>query len=266
MYRRLAALGVVLAVSVVVTDISARSYNPNLGAFYKGGSIDTSAFEDYAGELGLAMAPKYLGPATTLGSMGFELSLDVGITTISSGEAYWKEAADDPSGSILTTQIRVRKGLPFGLMVGGIVTHLVDSDLWAIGLELGGAVIEGYKYAPDILLLASVNTTLGAGDLALLEVGAGLILSKAFSIAGLFSMVPIVGYNMVYVNASSHLTGTLVNPTDTVLTVFVIPRQHIFLHRAVLGLEFIITYLTLGHEFTLGTGQTTYVFKVGTSF
>lgn len=264
MSPRLTALLVVLAVCAAAGESSARSYNPNLGVFLKNGVVDTAAFKSYAGELGLALSPKSLGPGTTLGSMGFDLSVELGLTTINSDESYW-DAAEDPAGSLFTTQIRIRKGLPFGLLLGGVVTHLVDSDLWAIGLEFGGAVIEGYKYAPDILVLASLNTTLGAGDLALLEVGAGLIISKAFSIAGLFSLAPIVGYNMVYVNASSHLTGA-VNAAGTGVTAFVIPQQHIVLHRGVLGLEFVITYLTLGHEFTVGADQTTYSFKLGTKF
>ncbi|NOZ02215.1 MAG: hypothetical protein GXP54_10040 [Deltaproteobacteria bacterium] len=264
MNRTLIAVSAALAVLAAGAPAGARSYNPDLGVFYQNGTVNTSAFKNYAGELGLALSPKNLGPATTLGSMGFELSLDLGLTTINSGESYWK-AADDPAGSIFTTQIRVRKGLPYGLLIGGFVSHVLDSDLWTIGLEFGASVIEGYKYAPDVLILASLNTTLGAGDLSMLEVGAGLIISKSFSVAGLFNMIPIVGYNMVYVNASSHLTGT-VQSNSTTVTAMVIPQQNIVMHRAVLGLEFEITYLVIGHEFTLGPGQTGYSFKIGTRF
>ncbi len=273
-------LGAVI-VGVGGADALARSYNPNLGAFYQPattpgqpGTTDVAAFKDWAGELGLAMAPKFLGPATTLGAMGYEVSLEVGLTTIHGGRDYWKNAASDPGNLLVTNQIRLRKGLPYSLQISGLVTHLFDSDMWGIGLEFGGAVVEGFRYVPDFSLQTSVGTVLGAGDLAMLQVGLAAIVSKAFNVAGLFTVAPYAGYHMVYINAGTYLTAGRVRPADPTATppapakveMFVIDGQNLFRHRAVLGFNVVATYVTAGTEFGLGPGQTTYAFKIGTQF
>jgi len=264
-----------LVVGVGGPDALARSYNPDLGAFYRPsqtpgqtGTVDVSGFKDWAGELGVAMAPRFLGPATTLGSMGFEVSLEVGLATIHGGRDYWKGAASDPGNVLVTNQVRIRKGLPYSLQMSGLVTHLFESDLWGIGLEVGGAVVEGFRYVPDLSLQTSVGTLLGAGDLAMLQVGLGVIASKTFNVAGLFTVAPYAGYHLIYVNAGTYLTAGKVetSPTPAKVEMFVIDGQNIFRHRAVLGFNVVATYVTAGTEFGLGPGQTTYAFKVGTQF
>ncbi len=281
MRKRIVVAVGALIVGVWGADALARSYNPDLGAFYRPsttsgqpGTADVPGFKDWVGELGVAMAPKFLGPATTLGSMGYEVSLEVGLTTIHGGRGYWKEAASDPGDVLVTNQVRIRKGLPYSLQISGLVTHLFDSDMWGIGLEFGGAVVEGFRYVPDISFQTSVGTLLGAGDLAMLQVGLGFIVSKTFNVAGLFTVAPYAGYHLIYINAGTYLTAgrvRSVDPTTTLSTparveMFVIDGQNIFRHRAVLGFNVVATYVTLGTEFGLGPGQTTYAFKVGTQF
>ncbi len=274
------ALGAV-TVGLLGPHALARSYNPDLSAFYKppatsgqAGTADVSAFKEWAAELGLATAPKFLGPASTLGSMGFEVSLEVGLTTIHSGRDYWKKAASDPGNLLVTNQVRIRKGLPYSLQISGLVTHLLDSDIWGIGLEVAWAAVEGFKYVPDIAFQTSVGTLLGSGDLAMLQVGFGAILSKTFNVAGLFTVAPYAGYHLLFFNAGTYLTAgrvlpanpTTNPPTPAKVEMFVIDGQNIFRHRAVLGFNLVATYFTAGTEFGLGPGQTTYAFKVGTQF
>jgi len=245
-----------------------RSYTPDITAFYKVDPDnkmtvpDISNFRGYAGELAVAMAPKFQGPSATLGSMGYELTLTVGLADIST-DTYWRGAARDPGSLLVTNQIRFRKGLPYSFELGGYVTHLYQSDLWAIGLEVGWALHEGFRYFPDIGVLSSVSTVLGSADLAMLEVNVTPMVSKSFSVAGLFTLEPYAGYNMIYINASSHRVAIL--DADQKLPE-AIGMQNIFRHRGVLGLNSVITYLTLGFEVTLGVDQRTYGFKVGTAF
>lgn len=281
MHARIVVAMGAMVVGLAGPGVLARSYNPDLGAFYRpsatpgqSGTADVSSFKDWAGELGVAMAPRFLGPATTLGSMGYEVSLEVGLATIHGGRDYWKNAASDPGNVLVTNQIRIRKGLPYSLQISGLVTHLFDSDMWGIGLEFGGAVVEGFRYVPDISLQTSIGTLLGAGDLAMLQVGLGLIVSKTFNVAGLFTVAPYAGYHLIYVNAGTYLTAGKVRPADPTATppaparveMFVIDGQNIFRHRAVLGFNVVATYVTAGAEFGLGPGQTTYAFKIGTQF
>lgn len=272
------ALGA-MVVGVAGEGALARSYNPDLGAFYRPsttpgqtGTADVPAFKDWAGELGVAMAPRFLGPATTLGAMGYEVSLEVGLTTIHGGRDYWKKAASDPGNLLVTNQIRIRKGLPYSLQISGLVTHLFESDMWGIGLEFGAALVEGFRFVPDLSLQTSVGTLLGAGDLTMLQVGLGVIASKTFNVAGLFTVAPYGGYHLIYINAGTYLSAGRVRPaegtpsTPARVEMFVIDGQNIFRHRAVLGFNVVATYVTAGTEFGLGPGQTTYAFKIGTQF
>ena len=270
-----------LATAIAIVCLSgeglARNYNPTLGAFFDPatGTVDTQAFRTYAGELGVAMVPKFLGPAATLGSMGFEVSYDLSLTDINRDNYYWKgvpelnvpAVSEDPSSLLTTSQLRLRKGLPYSLQLGGVITHLHQSDLWGIGLELGWALQEGFRYIPDFAVVSSVNTILGAGDLAMIEVGSAFLVSKAFSVAGLFSIAPVFGYHLVYINAGSHVTNTFVTSGGvTAPTSFVIGQQNIFRHRALVGLNAIITVVAIGAEVGIAPGQRTYSFKLGVTF
>lgn len=281
MTRRFSFLIVAVGLLAFGSGALARSYTPNLGAFYQKDAtgnwfVDQTAFKRYAGELGVAMAPKFLGPASTLWSMGFEVSFDLCLTDVNLNNYYWKGnpatpspgAAQDPGSLLMTNQIRLRKGLPYSLQVGGVITHLYQSDLWGIGLELGWALHEGFRWFPDVAFTGSINTILGSGDLAMLEVGAAAVLSKSFSVAGLFTITPFAGYNMVFVNASSHVTGTYVDAGGATqeLRPFVIGQENVFRHRAIVGLNFVVTYVTFGTEVGIAPGQRSYAFKLGTAF
>ncbi len=276
MDRRLTAV-LVAAFLLAPAAVQARGYDPKLGSFYdaKSGQVDTASFRNYASELGIAVSPKMLGPAATLGSLGWEISLAVGMSDINGDASYWQGAADDPGNLLITNQIRVRKGLPYSLEVGGIITHLYQSGMWGIGLELGWTLHEGFQYFPDIGVIASVNTLLGSDDLAMLEVGAGFIISKSFSIAGLFTLEPYTGFDMVYVNASTHLTSMY--PLDATgkpiatPSQFAIGQQNLYNYRWVLGLNMVASYVTAGFEATTnltGSGGKpwTYAFKLGVTF
>lgn len=270
-----------LMVFMLFTSVAlGRSYNPNLAAFYYPDNevVDISGFKSYAAELGVAMSPKFLGPASTLGSMGFEVSFNLGLTDINQNNQYWKwdnthnrpPVADDPGGLLITNQIKIRKGLPYSLQIGGVITHLHQSDLWGIGLEVGWALQEGYRYIPDIAIGGSVNTVLGADDLAMLNVGWVIIASKSFSIAGLFSLVPFAGYNGIYINASTHVTGTFPEAPSgqqaSEPAIFVIGQQDIFRHRAIIGLNAVATYVTVGTEIGIAPNLMSYTFKIGATF
>lgn len=239
----------------------ARSYTPRLDGFFNKdqGVADQAAFRSYLGELGLAIAPHFLGPASTLGSMGFELSTQVGIATINSGRDYWQMGAQSPGNAIITQHIGFRKGLPYSLEIGARLFHVYESSTWGLGLRVGWAALEGFKYAPDIKVLATVGTILGAGDLALVQSGMAWVVSKWFSIAGLFALAPYAGYHMVFVYGSSYLTST----GDKL---FVLAGENVFKHRGVIGLAANVSMFTMGAEISLGPAQTVYAFKVGTAF
>jgi len=258
---------------------TARDYGPDLGAFYRTCTVgqtcqrlDTAGFTDYARQIGTALAPA-IGPIDTTGSQGFEVALVTGLSTVHKGRDYWTAdalgrpgVADAPGDLFVTSEIRVRKGLPYGFRLGGSATHLYESNLWGIGVEVAWAFVEGYKYAPDIGIVATVGTLLGADDFLMIEVSPALVLSKRIGVAGLFDLAPYLGYNVLYVNASTHLTSTYRGGTDPVT--FAFDPVHVVRHRGVLGLDMLASFVTVGAEMTVDfvDARRSYAIKVGGRF
>jgi len=107
---------------------------------------------------------------------------------------------------VLTTmQIHVRKGLPFSFELGGTLTKLMESDMFALGGELKWAFNEGFYYLPDIAVRVAANRLLGSRDLDMLTGGLDVSISHPFGIGGLLSVTPYAGWNLLFVNASSHV-------------------------------------------------------------
>jgi len=259
-----------LAIVFLPFEAGARDYDPKIDGFVTatedGTQVDYTGFKAYANELSVVFAPKFVGPAATLGSNGFELSLNIGLTTINKNK--WEKASTNPGSLVSVSQVRIAKGLPYSLQIGGVITHIFESTLWAMALELRAAVLEGIRYAPDISFGVGVGTLLNSGDLAIVQATPSVIISKEFNVVGLFTLAPFAGYNMVYTHAASHLGGKVYQEHGGKVSVkpFVVDGQNLFLHRAVLGLQAEITYIVLGTELNLGKGQTSYTFKFGTAF
>lgn len=254
----------------------ARDYGPNLGAFYQTCSgcerYDTQGFKDYARQIGIALAPT-VGPIHSLGGSGFELSLTTGMSPVSRGSDYWTAddtgrpgVASNPGDLFVTSQVRLRKGLPYGFRIGGSVTPLHDSRLWGVGLEVAWAFVEGYRKAPDIGIVASVGTLIGSDDFLMIQVSPALVISKRFGIAGLFHLAPYLAYNLLYVNASTHLTSTYRGGTEPLL--FAFDPKHIVRHRGILGLDALASFVVVGFEMSIDfvDAHMTYAVKVGAEF
>ena len=78
------------------------------------------AFENLVRDIGIGLA-KFMGPASTLGALGFDVAYEIGFTDINETEDYWTDALDGESAdSMLTTsQLHIRKGPPFSMEIGG---------------------------------------------------------------------------------------------------------------------------------------------------
>jgi hypothetical protein len=170
---------------------------------------DNELFQKFATEFGMVMSPKFLAPAETLGLAGFDVGLEASFTPIDTSKEYWEKASpvegQKPDSVLTTMQIHVRKGLPFSFELGGTLTKLMNSDIFALGGELKWAFNEGFYYLPDLAVRLSANRLLGSKDLDMLTGGLDLSISHPFGIGGLLSLTPYAGWNLLFVNASSHV-------------------------------------------------------------
>jgi hypothetical protein len=269
--RKLTSL---LAACLVVLPGSALAANFDVsltGFIDQNGKQDTAGFRAVSEAIALAMQPRWSGPASTLGSRGFDVGFNWMHTGIDGGDEHWKIAVPDRTlRGLQTSQVHFRKGLPYSFELGGTVSALNDSRLYGVGFELKWAFVESYKYAPDFGVRNHVSTTLGSRDLSLLNAGIDTVMSKSFGILGVVQATPFMGYNFSYTQARSHVLGVF-EPGEVELDTDIIDAKHIFSHRIVLGLALHASWAELGFEAALpakdeGDTVPTYTTRLGLQF
>lgn len=165
---------------------------------------DEQAFYSLVNEFGVAIAPKLLTPASSLGQAGFELGLETSITPINSSADYWKKAVEGgrPSDMLTVGSFRLRKGFPQSFEVGTTVSYIFLSQMFVGGVEAKWAVCEGFYYLPDLSLRFAINRLFNAKDLDLTNGGIDVILSKTFGLGGFMQITPYFAYNYLAVVTS----------------------------------------------------------------
>ncbi len=234
-------------------------------------------FEGLMGDLAAVLAPRFLGPGTTTGSLGFQVDLDYSFTDIQENAERWRTVmSGEGTGahSILhALQVHVRKGLPFSTEIGGTFTKLVNSDLWGIGLELKVSPLEGFRKMPEVAMRASVATFLGATDYSLLTVTGDMQVSKEIGIGGLFKLSPYVGYAFQYAYANSNVVSVFEKTIDPVTNIasftsapITFETANVFMHYGVLGFQIVAVVFNTGFEAALSKDVQSYAFRIGVDF
>ena len=166
-------------------------------------------FENLMSELGQIIGPVMLSPAETLGLNGFAFSFEGTVAPISNKDDYWDAAQVQPSSSLFIPRLHLRKGFPFSIELGTQLAYIPESDMYVLGAELKWAINEGFYFIPDLALRVCVNHMIGPRDFELSTGSWDVSISKAFGIGGMMALTPYIGYNMLFVHASSHLIVTL---------------------------------------------------------
>jgi len=170
---------------------------------------DGAAFGSFVRELGIAISPRMLEPAETLGQAGFAFGVGSTFTDILQDRSYWKLAmpteSDAPPEGLTTVNLQLRKGLPFSFQMGGALTYLVGSEMFALGADIKWALNEGFVLLPDIAIRGSVNALVGNRDLDMVTGGGDITVSHPFPIGGVVVLTPYVGWNRLVITAASHV-------------------------------------------------------------
>lgn len=245
--------------------------NPSTGSATLLGKDD---FKGLMGDLGSVVAPRFLGPAATLGSLGFQLAVDWSLTNIPEDAMRWQRVMTDQTPGakqegadsfLQAVTIHARKGLPFSAEVGGTFTKLLNSNLWGVGLELKYSALEGFTYLPELSFHGGVSTFLGTKDYALLTASADVILSKKIGIAGLFKVAPYIGYNFLYVRGSSNVIAVNIDGTGNIEQQVFDPAN-VFKSYFVIGFQVVATVVNTGFEAAITQGIQTYSIRLGVEF
>jgi hypothetical protein len=238
-------------------------------------------FQDLMGDMGSALAPRFLGPGATIGALGFRLGMNYSITNIPEDADHWIHAmspagndsdpkVSNPEGAdsyLQTLQFHVRKSLPFSAEVGGTITKLMQSNLWGVGLELKWAALEGFRFAPEIGIRSAVSTFQGSKDYAILVASGDLTFSKVIGIAGLFKLAPYMGYNFLYIHGSSNVIA--LPKVGGEIEQQVLPNANVFRHYIAFGFQVVATVVNTGFEVTIAPAnseQHSFSWRLGVEF
>ena len=244
---------------------------------------DENWFKELMGDMGSALAPRFLGPGATSGALGFKLGMNYSITNIPENAKHWQNAmspaggdsdpaVSNPEGAdsyLQTFQFHVRKSLPFSAEVGGTVTKLMQSNLWGIGLELKWAALEGFRFAPEIGIRSAVSTFQGSKDYAILVASGDFTVSKVLGIAGLFKLAPYLGYNFLYVHGSSNVIALpKIDGDINEIEQQVLPNANVFRHYIAFGFQVVATVVNAGFEVTIpaNSDQHSFSWRLGVEF
>jgi hypothetical protein len=176
-----------------------------------------SLYRSMMSELGVAIAPRLMTPADTLGFAGFQFSADLGVTKISSDQPYWdgvrgvspgNRSAVRPNSYLTTVGGFVRKGLWLPLPAfefGAGALKVLDSNMYAVQGYAKLALQEGFHGwpLPSVAVRGSASQLLGTSEVDLLVMGVDVLASKAFGIGGTARIEPYLGWNMLFIDARS---------------------------------------------------------------
>jgi hypothetical protein len=284
-----AKAGVLLATTLITSsavagsnDITLQRFgevvqDPELGLFVR---QDDKGFNNLTRDLALVLTPRGGVSAETLGQAGFAFQVDQGFSTVDAGEDYWLKADvdRDPAGTLTTTQLHVRKGLPFGFEIGANLNALWQSQLFLIGGELRWSLHEDFfRGMPDLTVRGFGGTMVGSPQLNLSVGGFDAVVSHPIGVASVMNITPYAGYSMtVAASASRLLDATPSDPSPPVTDTsdpsnsnkpeFVFGPTTQILHQGLVGIRFQFAVVDVGFQAAVGGAVQTYTLSLALDF
>lgn len=181
---------------------------------------DDPAWFRLMSQLGFAIASPSLAPARTTGTRGFYVGFETSVTSIDDGASYWRRGTEGDAmsigenrfvrSSLVASQLTIRKGLPFGLELGGSVGHLYGTEQWIWGGELRIALLEGFRegisgFVPDIAVRGAIRTLTGDSEFHLTVPSMDFTISKPIVLGGVATLTPILNAQLLWILADSEL-------------------------------------------------------------
>lgn len=166
-------------------------------------------------ELALALSPKPMQPAETLGMSGFEFAISNTLTGINADADYWQGQAGAPvlegvlrnrdvPSVLWTPTVHLRKGLPLSTEIGIQGSYLAFSEMFMLGGEFKVALHESYfRWLPALSARAAVGRLFGSSDLDMMTVEGDLLTSLPFGVGGMAQVTPYFGGGLLYTHVNS---------------------------------------------------------------
>lgn len=160
------------------------------------GELVQGEFRDLSRDLGAAFSYKGVTPATPLGTLGFDVGVEVTETRMEHSRLFALAGAGDTS-RVVIPKLHVHKGLPLGFDVSAFVAGATDIDARLFGAGVRWTLADDGWVFPAVGIRASATRATGTGDLRLSTAAVDLMVSKKFT-----ALTPYVGAGTVRTQAS----------------------------------------------------------------
>jgi hypothetical protein len=177
--------------------------NPIAGAGFNPRA--NSSFRIFARELGAALTSTNLTPPETTGHSGFAFNLELSVADLQPGGNFTMPTESAFNGPLLLPSVHIRKGLPFSFELGTRIAWIDRSRMFAATGEVKWALNEGFQYIPDLGVRVFGTRLINSRDFELTAAGLDLGLGKKFALAGMMTLTPYGGWNLVWVSAHTNL-------------------------------------------------------------
>ncbi|EQD26952.1 hypothetical protein B1B_19369 [mine drainage metagenome] len=212
-------------------------------------SLLTSAqFLELSTDLSAVVADPPMGSAAPLGLTGFRISL-YGRDTRLAHENAWNIASGGSSlSNVPAAGLRLSKGLPFGLDVGGFYMTSPDTHVRMYGGDIRYALIHGGTLSPSLGIRASYARLTGVNQLAFDTRSLDLTLSQELG-----PFTPFAAWGRIWTQSSpSASTG--------------LPNEDFSHNEFVLGLATTLALVEIDLEGARIAGNNTYSVSLGLNF
>lgn len=175
-------------------------------------------FKSLSKDAGAAIAYRNMAPAEPLGITGFDIGGEVAAMSIDKNSNYWKSAFNNDAPSYLVVpKIRVRKGLPWGVDIGGMYAYVPNSNVKLFGAELSKAILDGTLATPAVGIRGTYTKLTGVDDLGISTYGLDASISKGF-----IFITPYAGAGVLWI--SSEAKGFIKNTAGLKSETITVPR------------------------------------------
>ncbi len=168
--------------------------------------LSQSGFESLSKDLAAVTALRALSPGVTLGLLGFDVGLEVGVTRIDHG-VIWRRAGGG-SVDVVTPRLTIHKGLAAGFDIGATVGSVSGSGLQTLGGMLRYQLVTPGLVMPGATIRLSGNREIGSSSVTVRSLGADLVVAKP-----LVLITPYVGIGTIRTETSA--PGTILSSVST---------------------------------------------------
>ncbi|HEX5339467.1 MAG TPA: hypothetical protein VFX47_01140 [Gammaproteobacteria bacterium] len=212
-------------------------------------------FSDLSQDMGAVLSYKPLQGAAPEGITGFDVSFGLSGTQVAH-EAAWNTATgNNDISTVPFANLRVSKGLPFGIDVSGEYSAVPGSNIKLYGLEGRYAILEGGVAEPAIGIRVAYTHVTGVDNLSFNTKSLGIAISKGFG-----PLTPYAGVGEVWTNSTPGGSISCSSGASPCLNAVSFTNPEVYA-----GLQFHFG-IHLALEANRMAGNTTYNLKLGFGF